>query len=78
MSCQCYANKKNEQTCGILKDGYLYGCTKEKCNEGVGCTSFIAPYGTANTVPPNIKTPILWFIVILMVIISTLVSFIEA
>jgi len=78
MSCKCYVNKQKEQTCGTLENGYLYGCTTGKCNDGVGCTSFIAPYETVNTESPVIEQPVLWVIVILMVIISTVVSFSEA
>ena len=78
MSCRCYVNKQKEQTCGILNDGYLYGCTTGKCNDGVGCTSFITPYDKADTEPPAIENPVLWVVIILMIIVSTVVSFSEA
>ena len=78
MSCRCYMYKQKEQTCGKLNNGFLYGCTTEKCNDGVGCTSYIAPYDTVNTKDPSFETPILWLVIILLVIISTVVTFTEA
>jgi hypothetical protein len=56
----------------------LYGCTSEKCNDGVGCTSYIAPYDTVHIKDPSFETPILWFVIILLVIVSTVVTFTEA
>jgi len=78
MSCQCYANRQKEQTCGILKDGYLYGCKRGKCNDGVGCTSYIDPYDKADTEPLTIANPLLWLIITVLIIISTVVTFTEA
>ena len=78
MSCRCYMNKQKEQTCGKLNNGFLYGCTTEKCNDGVGCTSYIVPYDTVNIKNPSFETPILWLVIILLVIISTVVTFVEA
>ena len=78
MSCRCYINKQKQPTCGKLNNGFLYGCTTEKCNDGVGCTSYIAPYDTVNTKDPSFETPILWLVIILLVIISTVVTFTEA
>ena len=78
MSCRCYMNKQKEQTCGKLNNGFLYGCTSEKCNEGVGCTSYIDPYETVNTEPSILHIDLIWIIIILLVIISTVVSILEA
>lgn len=78
MSCQCYTQGRKEQACGILNKGYLYRCSSEKCNEGVGCTSYTDPYDTVNTEPAILHIDLIWIIIIVLVIFSTVVSFSQA
>ena len=78
MSCRCYANKQKEQTCGNLNNGFLYGCSSVKCNNGMGCPADTDPYKTLNFKNSEHKTPVLWLVVIVLVIIGTIVSISEA
>jgi len=78
MNCQCYVNKKQKQTCGVLNDGYLYKCSTENCNYGLGCTSYIDPYDTVDPDNSIFEPPMIYLIIIVMLILGAVLSFSEA
>jgi len=69
MSCRCYLpNGQKEAVCGKVKDGDLITCPLSECGN---CSPLPHQYRV-------IDVPVLYMIMLILVIISTIVSILEA
>ena len=69
MKCRCYLpTGQDEAVCGELKNGELTTCSSQKCGN---CSPLPHQYRV-------IDVPVLYMVMLVLVIISTIVSIIEA
>ena len=73
MSCKCYSLKGQEPVCGRIEpdSDYIFGCSSQLCGD---CSILHKPlYGRRAD-----EAPLLYLIMLILVIISTIVSILEA
>ena len=72
MSCKCYSLKGQEPVCGKIQpdSDYIFGCSSQICGD---CSQTVPVYGHRAD-----EAPLLYVIMLILVIISTIVSILEA